>query len=109
MTLLMIGAKRGISVQVVALAIGERLSLHRLLADFCPWQTNNILIIIESPPKMHYSASICPDMPTSTIPPQTGNNVTEIPKRGKMRQVVAVNRSKNVVEIGGSYYSDILV
>ena len=73
-----------------------------------PWHTNNILIIIESPPKMRYPASICPDMPTSKVPSQPGNNVTEIPKRCKMRQVVAVNRSKNVVEIGGSYYSDIL-
>ena len=48
-------------------------------------------------------------MPTSKAPSQPGNNVTEIPKWGKMQQVVAVNRSKNVVEIGGgSYYSDIL-
>lgn len=73
-----------------------------------PWHTKSILVIIENPPKMRCPASICRVLATSTPSIQTGNNVAETSKRGKMRQAAAVNRSKNVVEIGGSYYHGIL-
>ena len=57
-----------------------------------------IFVIIKCPPEMLYNALFCGVLPTSTVPSLTSNNVTENAKGGKMRQVVAVNRSKKVVE-----------
>ena len=72
-----------------------------------PWQIKSILIIFEVPPKMLCFAVICPDLPSIScllfFPSLWHRN----PKRGKMWQIDAVNRSKNVVEIKGSYYRSI--
>ena len=52
-------------------------------------------------------ALICPDLPSISdgfiCPELCHENL----KRGKIRQIDAVNRSKNVVGIGGGYYCGI--
>ena len=52
-------------------------------------------------------ALICPDLPSISeglFCPELCHKNT---KRGKIRQIDAVNRSKNVVGIGGGYYCEI--
>ena len=75
------------------------LSLYML-----PWQTKSILIIFQMPPKMLCFASICSDLPSISEAYFCPSLCHRNPKRGKMWQIDAVNRSKNVVEIECSYY-----
>ena len=60
----------------------------------------SILIIIESPLKMRYPVPIS-RLPTSNATSKVSNNVIELSKRGKMRQIVTVNCSENVLEVEG--------
>lgn len=66
-----------------------------------PWQTNSILIIFQVPPKMLSFALICPDLPSISERLFCPKLCHQNPKRSKIRQIDAVNRSKNVVRIGG--------
>ena len=72
-----------------------------------PWQTKSILIMLIFLLK-------CSDLPCFgticgfEISVEIVKNVTKIANQGKMGPVDAVKRSKNVVEIGGFYYSGIL-
>ena len=83
------------------------LAIKNTYAVLLPWQTNSIFIIIQVPPKMLSFALICPDLPSISeglFCPELCHKNT---KRGKIRQIDAVNRSKNVVGIGGGYYCEI--
>ena len=72
-----------------------------------PWQMKSILIIFEVPPKMLCFALICPDLPSISEPIFMPLLCHRNPKWGKMWQIDAINRSKNVVEIVSSYYRSI--
>lgn len=59
------------------------------------------------PPKMLYFALICRDLPSISDAYFHPSLCHKNPKRSKMWQIDAVNRSKNVVGIGGGYYCEI--
>ena len=61
------------------------------------------------PPKMLYFALICRDLPSISDAYFHPSLCHKNPKRSKMWQIDAVNRSKNVVEIAYSYYCDYFV
>lgn len=82
-------------------SFAQVLAIKNTYAPLLPWQTNSIFIIFQVPPKMLSFALICPDLPSVSERLFCHWLCHQNPKRGKIRQIDAVNRSKNVVRIGG--------
>ena len=88
-------------------SFAQVLAIKNTYAPLLPWQTKSILIIFQVPPKMLSFALICPDLPSISERLFCLRFCHKNTKRCKIRQIDAVNRSKNVVGIGGGYYCEI--